>query len=291
MVPFRRNLFRRFIQDLFVDPLLQALEPGLERAHPADRLVHVVPGVQPAQRRVRKRPLARVEAEALINHQRLVPRPAQLQKEDGLAAVRVASPLVEHQHAGKVGKVFHFAQLVVGQEIVDGHLRGVSRVPRAELQPRPARRAPHPQLDHQLAGVGDQLLADLDDRRRRGGQAEPRPQPSPEQFVGQNAHVLRVVLKLDHVIEAIRTPHQMGLRTPHACGEYVRAPAALGRMLATRQLRSKQIVPRPGTPRPILAPGRYRAPPAAHPDTVILICLSRSRSIAFLTGCYNLFEV
>ena len=77
-----------------------------------------MPGVEPPQRRIGKIPFARVKAESLINHLGLVVCLASGAKENRLAAVRVAGPLVKCQHAAKIGEVPDFTQLLLGQKII-----------------------------------------------------------------------------------------------------------------------------------------------------------------------------
>jgi hypothetical protein len=63
----------------------------------------------------------------------------------------------------------------------------------------------------------DQVGANLDDLHPRDGQAQAAGYPSTEHFIGQNADVLWVVLKLNDVILPIVAAHQVRLRaTPHS---------------------------------------------------------------------------
>src|SRR5215469_10317104 len=73
-VPLRRYLRRLLPEDTLGNLLFEAHEPRLEGRQAIDTFVNAVPGVEPAQRRVRKIPLARVKAESEVNHHRHVPR-------------------------------------------------------------------------------------------------------------------------------------------------------------------------------------------------------------------------
>jgi len=101
-IPFRGNGFGDRPEGSLAE-CFQAAEPGFEAGPAGDMGVHAVAGVDAAQRRIGKVPCAAVEAEALIDEQGLVFAFAGPALEDRLAAVAVAGPLVEGEHAGKFG--------------------------------------------------------------------------------------------------------------------------------------------------------------------------------------------
>lgn len=97
--------------------LIHARVPRLERFDSAYRFVHAVPRKDPAERRIRKISLAGVEAESLVNHQRLVARFAALPEKNCLPPVGVTGPFVEDQQAAKARKIHDCAELLLRQKI------------------------------------------------------------------------------------------------------------------------------------------------------------------------------
>ena len=92
---------------------------------------------------------------------RLIPRAARLAKENRLAAVGVAGPFVEHQHAQEIILIFHLRQCIIRQEIEDHGFRRVARIARTKLQAGLARRAGQSHLHHQFFGQANQILLPL----------------------------------------------------------------------------------------------------------------------------------
>ena len=80
-------------------------EKRFEGFDPGGTVVHQSPGVQAADGAVREIPLTAVEAEALVDEQPGIGRagPVQRAKENDLAAVAVARPLVEDKSAQEKG--------------------------------------------------------------------------------------------------------------------------------------------------------------------------------------------
>src|SRR5258708_1923940 len=138
-------------------------------------------------------------------------RPRRVLKKNRLPAVGVADPFVKNQHPREILQVFHFAQFFIRQKIVQRHAPRIPRIARPELQPRRARRPRPRQLDAQLRRQADQLGPNLHHFHRRRRQPQPRCQPCTQQLVYQNPPVLRVILKLHHIIVFVRAPHQVRL--------------------------------------------------------------------------------
>ena len=138
-----------------------------------------------------------------------------LAKEQSLAAVRVAQPFVEDQHPGEIMDVFDFAQLLVGQKVVQGHAARISGVSRAELETGTARRARARHFDAQRRSPADEIGIDFHDFDARHRKPHARGDAIAEQFIDQDAGVLGVVLEfhdaVDVVVLAVGAAHQVGL--------------------------------------------------------------------------------
>src|ERR1700761_1487760 len=211
-VPLRRNL-AALIAELPGAQALYTGDPFLKRLGPAHPLVDPMPRVQASQRRIRKIPLTGIEAEAVIDHLRRVGFLAALAVENRLPPVGVAGPFVEHEYATKIIQILDRSQLLGGKKIVNHGIRRLARIARAKLLSCGTQGAPAPELNHQVFGVRDQLVAHLHHFRLRRRQADAPRQPGSEQFVGQDAQALRIVLELDDVIATIRAAHQVRLRS------------------------------------------------------------------------------
>ena len=109
-------------------------------------------------------------------------------------------------------EIGHLAHLLIRQKVMQRHATRVPRIQGTELQSRFTGNAGARHLHGKFLSQADQLLIDFDDFHARGGKVEARGQTRTEQFVYQDAPVLRVILELDHVIVAVRTAHQMRLR-------------------------------------------------------------------------------
>ena len=75
-----------------------------------------------------------------------------------------------------------------------------------------ARNVSSGQMDPQIRGVFDQPFRDFNHSNRRQREAQPQAEFRGEHLVGQDSHVLRVILEFRHIEMAIRGPHEMGLR-------------------------------------------------------------------------------
>src|SRR5271170_5303687 len=73
VIPLRRNLPIDFLEGRLLNPL-HTRDPPLERLHSAHALIHAVPRIQPAQRRIRKIRFRRVKTESVVNHPRAITR-------------------------------------------------------------------------------------------------------------------------------------------------------------------------------------------------------------------------
>ena len=98
------------------------------------------------------------------------------------------------------------------QVIVNLSFQRRNHVARAERQPGGEHRAPPAQLHAQIRRVLHQPRMHVDDRRHRHRQPDHLAQARAQPIVDQHACVLRIVLKLDHVVVAIGAAHQMTLR-------------------------------------------------------------------------------
>src|SRR5690606_7828134 len=127
-------------------------EPGLKAYQSRYLLVDFAPRIQPLRGPVRESPVLRVEGEAVVDKIRDVdqgargvvrlflgnaepvfgPRPIQ----NSLAAVGIANPLVESEHAEKGPPVQQFAQHRDRHVVVDGLCGWVHRESRSKVQPR-----------------------------------------------------------------------------------------------------------------------------------------------------------
>jgi hypothetical protein len=112
--------------------------------------------------------------------------------------------------------VFHFTQLFVRQKIVERHAARVPRMSGAELQTGTARRARTRHLDAQRRSPADQFRFHLHNFDARHRKAHPARDTVAEQFIDQDAGMLRVVLEFHHAVDgvvfAVGTAHQMRLR-------------------------------------------------------------------------------
>jgi hypothetical protein len=161
VVPFRRNAPGNLTELRAAQSFFHAIQPRFERIDARDVPINAVTIIEPAQRRVGEIPFARIEAEALIDDHRLIARTAGLQEKNGLPPIGIACPFVEHQHACEISEILHLAKLFVRQKIEHVSLRWITRIARTELLSRPAWRAAHSQLDHQLCGKLDKFRTDL----------------------------------------------------------------------------------------------------------------------------------
>src|SRR5581483_11945516 len=85
--------------DFVLANFLYARQPWLERFPSFDPGIRLVAGEHAAQRIIRERPLAGVEAKSLIDKRRSVLTFATLAPKRRLASIRVACPLIERQHS------------------------------------------------------------------------------------------------------------------------------------------------------------------------------------------------
>src|SRR5277367_6097644 len=282
VIPLRRNLPIDFLEGRLLNPL-HTRDPPLERLHSAHALIHAVPRIQPAQRRIRKIPFRRVKTESVVNHPRAitrslpsprsqlshtpsrtgaraVARSVRLAKKYRLPPVGVASPFVEHQHPAKFRDVGHLAQLFIRKKIVHRHVRQISRIARTKLLARLAWGAPAPQLNYQILGVGDQLRPHLHHFRLCYRKPQPCRQPRTKQFVRQDPQALRVVLEFHHVIRLVRAAHQMRLRpATHSTHLFDRQSHPAPMLTANKPARQVNYFQTGNVPQRCTAPARAAA--------------------------------
>src|SRR5271166_3404194 len=93
-IPLRRNLLRQRPHRA-LRKRLDPAQPRLKRLPPCDTRINIVAPEHPAQRRIRKTPLSRIEAISLVDKARRKLTLAAFLPERGLSPVGVACPLVE----------------------------------------------------------------------------------------------------------------------------------------------------------------------------------------------------
>src|SRR5262249_54789928 len=126
-----------------------------------------------------------------------------LTEENCLPAVRVARPLIEYKHSEEVPQISHRVELFIRQKIIDGHQRRMTWELRPELFSWRTRFSAKPELHHELSGVRNQFRTDLDHVYLRHAQSQSCCQSCSKHFICQNAQVLGIVLKFDHVVRAV----------------------------------------------------------------------------------------
>lgn len=171
-----------------------------------------MPVIEAAQGAVGEIPVAGVEAKPLVNHQGAIAAAlVGLGKENHLAAVSVAGPLVKEQHTGEVRQVFDLGEALLGEQVEDKYAAGLSGEARPELEPGktffPFSGMAHPQLGRAV----NQIRSHVHHLGAGDRQAQRHRQPGSKHFIGQNADVLRVVLELGDVVGAVVTAQQMSL--------------------------------------------------------------------------------
>src|SRR6185437_4035443 len=211
-VPFRRNLFCNCPQPPRFK-LLDPRQPGLEACPACHASVDLVPWEHSPQRRVRKVPLARVEAVSLVDEDRAIFALTRPSLEHRLPPVAVACPLIDRQHSRELRLVTHLFHLRLGQIIHHLPRHQATDELASKLQPRRA------ELTHALAefqhhtrAVANQPIAHLDDVALRDSEPNRLRQARVDQFVRQHSGVLRVVPKLHHPQIPVRPQHQLALR-------------------------------------------------------------------------------
>lgn len=113
-------------------------------------------------------------------------------------------------------QILNIPKQLFGKKIVQRDVR-VDWIARAELRPGMTRNSSARQFHGRLRHQPDQLLRHLDYFRPHCGKPQSPCQAGSEQFIDQDAPVLRVILKFHYVVEAVVTAHQVGLRaTPHS---------------------------------------------------------------------------
>src|ERR1051326_1432813 len=128
--------------------MLQAAEKRLEGIQSRHTGIHGGPGIKAAQRRIRKTPLVRVEAEALIHHRSdVVPRITGRTVKHRLARVAVAGPFIKNQHPAEAWEIRYGFQQRVRQKIVGRSRERIARKTRPELETTGARDAAVAALD------------------------------------------------------------------------------------------------------------------------------------------------
>jgi hypothetical protein len=166
-----------------------------------------------------KRLLTGVEAITLINESCSVSSASSPPREDRLPTVGVARPLVQDKHSGKVCQIVNprkqFARQVVDRQ---------SRIFRAEIKRGQFFDAltwdfPTTHLDPSVWSVLDEPIGDLNHLDGCHREAERQPQSRSEHFVGKNANVLRIILKLGDIGRAVRCSEQVGLRSASKSAE------------------------------------------------------------------------
>src|ERR1700678_2283257 len=122
-VPFTRYFLLNFVEHGLSDFQFHPSQPGLERFEAAHRLIDTMTRVKSSERSVRKIPFAGIETEPLIDHLSPVTRFILCAVKDSLAPVRVAGPLVEDEHAAKIGKIHDLTKPIVTKNVVNRDFR------------------------------------------------------------------------------------------------------------------------------------------------------------------------
>src|ERR1039457_5702911 len=134
--------------------------------------------------------------------------------EHRLAGVSIAGPFVEHENPQEVGKGHHLVEQEIGNEIVDGHARRISRIGRSEVPAGRDFRAARSELYVDPGVRREELAAEIDDRGGRDRDPQVAQEHSRNPLVHQDTAVLRVVPELDDVEMAILAFHEVRLRAP-----------------------------------------------------------------------------
>src|SRR6266568_8312429 len=97
--------------------ILSAIEGRLKAAPSGHTYIRSVVGVDAAQWRVGKRPLAGIEAIAVVNECDPILTATRRTSKYALPSIAVAQPLVEHEDAGEIGEIGNFVELPFRQVV------------------------------------------------------------------------------------------------------------------------------------------------------------------------------
>jgi len=100
---------------LLVNLSFKLAQPRLKIVDSVYAVVHASPGVSSTQRSVGETPISRIEAEALVNHDRSICQAPSL--EDDLSSIGIASPFVKNEHSRKIRQIVHLAEQRVWENI------------------------------------------------------------------------------------------------------------------------------------------------------------------------------
>jgi hypothetical protein len=184
-------------------------ERRLEGIPASDVPVDTIPGVHSPQRRVRETPLARIEAISLVDESCGEASATLLASEHGLPAIRVASPLVEHDHSGEIVDIRDMVQELFRQIVEYRTAVWILDVQRSEVSAWFARNTATSQVDAKVGGLFDKPGRNLNRLDAWHRQSEQMAETSRQHLIGENSDVLWIIRQLADVMRSIGHPEKL----------------------------------------------------------------------------------
>ncbi len=168
-----------------------------------------------------KVPLTCVKAIPLIDERRSEQALVSRFCEDSLSAIRIAQPLVEHQHAGKISRIAQllksgYRQTIKNRVLQRAHITG------AQVSTRAAWNRIYAEFDFHLIRAADERFRNINYFYAWHWQPEGVAYSRSKKLICEDSQMLRIITELGDVEVVVAALQQVGLRSPPHSAQVLR---------------------------------------------------------------------